>query len=155
MKDLRDKIAAPLAMVFLLAMFVYSGVNKVARFDKKVNTLKNKISCSLPVARIGMAGVIFLEIVLSIYLAAYFFAAPHLLSSPRVPLRVTKALTWTALASVALFLAFLVVVTFIYHPPQRKRMIPFLSNVTVFGGFLLALSMVIGHIKSERRRVLA
>jgi len=34
-----------------------------------------------------------------------------------------------------LFLAFLIVVTFLYHPPTDK-LIPFLSNMTTFGGLL-------------------
>ena len=33
------------------------------------------------------------------------------------------------------FLAFVIVVTFLYHPPTDK-MIPFLSNMTTFGGLL-------------------
>ena len=34
-----------------------------------------------------------------------------------------------------LYLAFLIVVTLLYHPPS-SHMIPFLSNVTTFGGML-------------------
>ena len=40
-----------------------------------------------------------------------------------------------------LYLLFLIVVTLLYHPPTDK-MIPFLSNVTTFGGMLLIYNSI-------------
>ena len=42
--------------------------------------------------------------------------------------------------TIILFILFLIVVTFIYHPPGKK-MIPFMSNMCDIGAFILLLCL--------------
>ena len=46
------------AVVLFFVMFVYSGINKIQNFDKKVDTLEKKIGVSDNLAKLGMALVI-------------------------------------------------------------------------------------------------
>ena len=120
MKDNLKKIA----IVLFFIMFIYSGVMKIFRFDKKVKVLKIKTGLPLIINQLGMIGVILLEIIGSIIIILHYLK-PNLIKSKLI-VNFTKIL----------FLLFLIVVTFLYHPPSRKMMIPFLSNVTTFGGLL-------------------
>lgn len=113
-----------LAIVLFFIMFLYSGVMKIFRFDKKVKVLKTKTGLPLIINQLGMIGVILLEIIGSIIIILNYLK-PNLIKSKMI-VNFTKIL----------FLLFLIVVTALYHPPSRKMMIPFLSNLTTFGGLL-------------------
>ena len=135
MKDFIKKnsnIILIIALIFILPMFIWSGVNKILNFDKKVKTLDGKLPIKLPrwMENTGMIAVLALEIFGSIILilsAFYYKNRPHFL----------QLLTNIV---IVLFLIFLVVVTILYHPPGKK-MIPFLSNLCDFGAFILVLCL--------------
>ena len=117
------------AVLLFFVMFIYSGINKILRFNTKANTLSKKINCSDTLAKIGMMSVIALEILASVYLIFYAF-----LKKPN-----QRGIFYTlAIAAIILFMIFMIVVTIIYHPPG-KSVIPFLSNLTTFAGLLLML----------------
>ena len=122
-----------IAAVMFFAMFIYSGVNKIMKFDKKVVTLKDKSKVSDGLAKFGLILVIILEIVGSLYIIFYILFFKD---------RQSNILYYLALTVLFCFLLFMIVVTFLYHPPSDK-IIPFLSNVTTFGGFLLILYTII------------
>lgn len=130
MKDFIKKnsnIILIIALIFILPMFIWSGVNKILNFDKKVKTLGKKLSF-LPkfYCDFGMVMVIILEIIGSLILlySAIFY-------NNRSPLLQT-----ITNITLILFILFLIVVTFIYHPPGKK-IIPFMSNMCDIGAFIL------------------
>lgn len=112
-------------LLFILPMFIWSGINKIKNFDKKVGVLGKKLPLSKPILDIGMICVIILEIL----------GALILLYSAIFPKYTSKLLVNMTLI---LFILFLIVVTAIYHPPTKK-IIPFLSNLVVIGSFILLL----------------
>ena len=128
-KDNSSKILLSVSVTLFFVMFIYSGVNKIMKFDQKSSTLAKKINCSEVVAKIGMVCVILLEILASLYLIFYtIFRKPD-----------QKGFFYKfAMAMIIAFLIFMVVVTIIYHPPG-KTVIPFLSNLTTFAGLLLMM----------------
>ena len=122
-KNLLKKIS----VVLFFIMFVYSGINKIFSFQKKVNVLQKKTKLPLLINQLGMIGVIILEILGSAIIIMYYLN-PNLIS--KLLVNIVKLL----------FLLFLIVVTLLYHPPSRKKMIPFLSNLTTFSGLLYMFS---------------
>ena len=110
------------AIIFFFIMFIYSGINKITNFNKKVVTLLTKTGLPYIINVLGMISVILLEIIGSIIMILYFMI-DNLIS-----IHFVKVIN-------ILFLLFLIVVTFLYHPPTDK-LIPFLSNMTTFGGLL-------------------
>ena len=115
-----------LISIFLFfIMFIYSGMNKIFTFNKKVKVLQNNINLPHAICSFGMILVILLEIIgpLIIYYNSI---------NPKKLKQITN-ITYIC------FLLFLVVVTIIYHPPTDK-IIPFLSNVTTFAGLLYLYS---------------
>ena len=115
------------AIILFYIMFLYSGINKINTFDKKVDVLMEKIGLSKAICILGMIGVILLEIFGSIILIIDAF------DDKIIPKKIIKLVQFT-------FLLFMVVVTIIYHPPSMKKMIPFLSNLTTFSGMLYMYS---------------
>ena len=115
------------AVVFMFIMFIYSGIDKILNFKSKVQILDNKFNSKIPVllSNIAMILVIILEIVGSIIV----IMSVAYINNPEI----SKILLPLCKIVLILFLVFLVVVTLIYHPPD-KGMIPFLSNCTTFGG---------------------
>tara|TARA_B100001093_G_C26490778_1_gene868926 strand:+ start:114 stop:482 length:369 start_codon:yes stop_codon:yes gene_type:complete len=114
-----------IAIFLFFIMFLYSGINKIFKFNIKVNTLQSKINLPHIICSIGMILVIILEI-----------AAPLIIYYNTIYPNKLELLT--KLSYIALLL-FLIVVTFLYHPPTDK-LIPFLSNVTTFAGILYLYS---------------
>ena len=108
-------------------MFIYSGFNKIINFNKKVNNLGKKTGLPYPINELGMIGVILLELLGSFIIVYYFFGG-------NIDKKLVKKVC-------ELYLLFLIVVTILYHPPTDK-MIPFLSNVTTFGGMLLIYNSI-------------
>lgn len=111
-----------LAIILFFIMFIYSGFNKINGFNKKVSILQAKTHLPFFINVLGMIGVILLEIFGSLVMILYFIDN----------YMINKYLVKT---TNILFLAFLIVVTFLYHPPTDK-LIPFLSNMTTFAGLL-------------------
>lgn len=109
-------------------MFIYSGIDKIINFQKKVGNLQNKIKCNKFIAQLGIVSVIIIEILCSLILIV---AALTLYKQP-VYLKIATNI------SIMLFMLFMIVVTPIYHQPGNKP-IPFLSNMCTFGVFLLLL----------------
>jgi len=115
------QILKKISVFLFFIMFIYSGINKIFSFNKKILTLQNKINLPYYICAIGMVLVILLEIVGSLIIYYYIFHNYNI-----------KYITNLIYI---LFLLFLIVVTYIYHPPTDK-IIPFLSNVTTFSGLL-------------------
>jgi len=111
-----------LATILFYLMFIYSGVNKIFTFNKKVTVLANKTGLPNYINVLGMIGVIILEILGSLIL---------IINSFDNKIIDKKIIKFTNM----LFLLFLIVVTLLYHPPNKK-IIPFLSNLTTFSGIL-------------------
>ena len=110
------------AVILFFIMFIYSGFQKIFNFSKKVGNLEKKTGLPPLLNELGMVGVILLEIIGSLIIIYYFFGGD-------IDKKIVKKICET-------YLLFLIVVTFLYHPPTDKP-IPFLSNVTTFGGMLL------------------
>lgn len=126
--------------VLMFIMFIYSGFCKIFNFESKVRTLDKKLDNKLPLSLLnfGMSLVILLEILGSIIVILGVVSINH----PKI----SKILLPLSTIVLILFLVFLVVVTLIYHPPN-KAIIPFLSNVTTFGGIgVLAILINIERI---------
>lgn len=119
--ELNSELVKKIAIILFFVMFLYSGINKILNFNKKVSGLKSKVNLSEDICSLGMILVILLEIVGSLVIY-YNIINPG-------QFRYITDLIYKA------FLLFLVVVTAIYHPPTDK-IIPFLSNVTTFAGIL-------------------
>ena len=111
-----------LAILLFFIMFIYSGFTKIFDFNKTVNILKTKTNLPLIINQFGMICVIILEIFgsLILILDEYY---PNIISK-----KITKFIY-------VIYMLFMIVVTLLYHPPG-KTIIPFLSNLTTFGGFL-------------------
>lgn len=111
-----------LSIVLFFTMFLYSGSHKILKFNKKVNVLEKKTRLPHIINVLGMIGVIILEIIGSLLMIMYF------INNKLVNKHIIRFIN-------LVFLAFLIVVTLLYHPPTDK-MIPFLSNMTTFAGLL-------------------
>jgi uncharacterized membrane protein YphA (DoxX/SURF4 family) len=111
-----------IAIVLFFVMFIYSGVNKLSDFNKKVKILEKKTGLPHIINVLGMICVILLEVFGSLIMISYF------MMRNLINIQYIKYIN-------LLFLAFLIVVTFLYHPPNDK-LNPFLSNMTTFGGLL-------------------
>ena len=115
------------AVLLFFIMFIYSGIMKILGFSKKTKHLKTITHLPSPINELGMIGVILLEIIGSLIILYYFWGG-------NIPQEIVKY-------TIGIFLLFLIVVTFLYHPPTDK-IIPFLSNVTTFGGLLLIYNLL-------------
>lgn len=126
-------------------MFIWSGINKIFNFNKKVKTLSKKTKLNNTVSSIGMVLVILLELVGFVFLIEYFYQKQTVYNMfsqiNRLVVLSQKQLIQIILL---LTLAFLVVVTLIYHPFDHKKPIPFLSNLTTFGLFLYVYADLFG-----------
>lgn len=118
--------------VVFFAMFVYSGFDKIFSFNKKVDGLSKKLNLPLPILNLGMFLVILLEIFAPIIITTRIFMGK---SSPKFLSLLSDIMFW-------LLILFLIVVTILYHPPDSKKMIPFLSNCSTLSGivFLFIIS---------------
>ena len=117
-----------IAVLLFFIMFIYSGFNKIPNFVKNTKGLSKITGLPSPLNELGMIGVIILEIIGSFILIYYLWGGEL------IPKDIVK---YTSLT----FLAFIVVVTPLYHPPH-KNITPFLSNVTTFAGLLLIYNMI-------------
>ena len=129
----RDAVLVGLLLFF--SQFVYSGIDKVRFFPKKVKTLRAKTGLGAALARAGIAGAVVLEILGSLLVLACFA------QKARGGCALPGALELLGRAALGGFLVFVVAATAIYHPPGRK-MIPFMSNVSVLGAFVVLLAIL-------------
>ena len=125
-----NQMIIKIGVVLFFIMFIYSGINKIPNFTKLVSGLAKKTGLPSPINELGMIGVIILEIIGSLIVVYYFlFGEIGYLKKEYI-----KYIC-------QLFIAFMIVVTPLYHPPH-KQIIAFLSNVTTTGGFLLIYNMI-------------
>lgn len=115
-----------IGVLLFYVMFVYSGINKIFNFNSKVPVLVNKTGFPVSIASLGMVGVIILEIFGSLIMIIDAYSETTFHDSL---VKFTKIM----------FILFLIVVTLLYHPPW-KQIIPFLSNLTTFGGMIYMYS---------------
>ena len=85
---------------------------------------------------LGMLGVMTLEVFGSIIMILYFSDNKNI--TPNFTKIVCRA-----------FIAFLIVVTLLYHPPWEKK-IPFLSNLTTLAGLLIINELITANTKYPR-----
>lgn len=116
-----------IALILFFSQFIYSGINKINNFPKKVDVLGNKTKFNKGINEFGMVCVILLEIIGSLVVLGYF-----IFNSNNTLYRNITIFT------LIIFCLFLVVVTVLYHPPGAK-MIPFMSNISILGAFLLLI----------------
>ena len=64
--NLKPHLLIIVALLFILPMFVYSGINKILKFDKKVEKLEEKINTNKLIASLGIISVTIIEILCSI-----------------------------------------------------------------------------------------
>lgn len=121
-----------IGILFFFIMFIYSGFGKILDFQKKCKGLAKKTNLPYPINELGMIGVIILEIIGSLIILSYFWF-------PEKTLKYIKKEYIKYICQ--LFILFMIVVTPLYHPPN-KQIIAFLSNVTTTGGFLLIYNMI-------------
>ena len=119
------------SLVFFI-MFIYSGIDKIINYKKKVQSLKEKINVSDILLNTGMICVILLEVFAPLIIITRLFIGEK---SP-------KTLKLLSNVMFGLLILFMIAVTLIYHPPSANKLIPFLSNCTTFAGiiFLFILS---------------
>ena len=123
---------AKIGILFFFIMFIYSGFGKIMNFQKKTKGLAKKTHLPYPMNELGMIGVILLEIIGALIIVSYFW----------FPEMTQKYIKKDYIKYICqLFIAFMIVVTPLYHPPN-KQIIAFLSNVTTTGGFLLIYNMI-------------
>lgn len=124
-------------IVLSSVMFLWSGINKIQNFDKKVLTLIKKTNLNNKLCEFGMILVILLEIVGFLLLIEYFLKS-NILFNLFDKINIFIKLSQKQLIQIILLLLllFLIVVTLIYHPFDMKHPIPFLSNLTTIGLFL-------------------
>ena len=122
-------------------MFIWSGVNKIFNFDKKVLTLIKKTNLDKNLCQFGMIIVILLEIIGFLFIIEYFFKK-NILYNLFTKINIFIKLSQKQLIQIILLLLliFLIIVTLIYHPFNINHPIPFLSNLTTFGLFLYIYS---------------
>ena len=88
-----------------------------------------------------MVLVILLEIIGFLFLIEYYFNKSYLYNLfDKLNIFIKISQKQLIQIILLLLLLFLIVVTIIYHPPNMKHPIPFLSNLTTFGLFLYVYS---------------
>jgi uncharacterized membrane protein YphA (DoxX/SURF4 family) len=116
-----------IATILIFIMFIYSGIDKIINFNSKVQTLDTKLDKKFPLWLVNLS--MFLVILLEIVGSVIIILRVLYLKNPEV----SRILLPLSNAVLILFLLFLIIVTALYHPPN-KGIIPFFSNCTTFGG---------------------
>ena len=121
-----------IGILLFFVMFIFSGFRKIPNFKDLVSGLSKKTHLPSPINELGIVGVIILEIIGALILVGYFW----------FPQMILQYLSKRQVKYICqLFILFMIVVTPLYHPPH-KQIIPFLSNLTTTGGFLLIYNMI-------------
>lgn len=113
--------------VFLLIMFILSGVQKIGTFEKTVESLKQKTSLGFTdsLNRLIIILVILLEIIAPIIIIYHFTSGKY------------KTHAYYSILSIV---GFTVLATLLYHPldfSNYYKSRPFWTNVSLIGGLLL------------------
>ena len=124
-----------IAILLFFIMFIYSGINKIPKFSKLVSGLAKKTHLPSPINELGMIGVIILEVIGALVVVYYFWFGEFKFNNIKL---ISKE---TVKYIIQVFILFMIVVTPLYHPPN-KALIPFLANVTTTGGFLLIYNLL-------------
>ena len=129
-----------LGYILILSQFIYSGFNKILYFNKKVNILQKKTHNFFPklISEMGMVAVIILEILGSLGLLFLVFWNIKNKNSKQNDIN-KKIMIGILLA----FILFILLATIIYHPPSKGKMIPFMSNISIMGIFVLLIGIII------------
>jgi len=123
------------AILLFFIMFVFSGIRKIPNFNKLVSGLSKKTRLPSPINELGMIGVIILELIGALVVLYYFWFGEFKIEGIKV---ISKEIVKYIILT---FIAFMVVVTPLYHPPN-KAITPFLANITTTGGFLLIYNLL-------------
>ena len=115
------------AMILFFAMFFMSGLALPTKFSETVSVLQKKTGLPYTISYIAILGGMILKIAGPIIMVLYFF-------HNYIPRFVARAVN-------ILFLIFMIIVTIIYHPPWKK-IIPFMSNLTIFAGLLIIYTLL-------------
>ena len=109
-------------------MFFTSGLDKVVNFDKTVEGFIKKVPISTRfMAIIAIISAIAIEIFAPILINYGHFYNKHL-----------------AALGLGSLIIFTILATIIYHfPPIGRHYYPFMSNLTTFGGLMLALTLYV------------
>lgn len=110
-------IAKSLSIALFFTMFIVAGFNKIGTFTPLVKDLQSKTSLPNMLCTLGILGTISLEIFgsLIIVINSFFYTFPELL------------IHFTFIS----YLIFMVLITFIYHPPFKQPQ-QFLKNLSIF-----------------------
>ena len=110
-------------------MFIWSGMNSLMNFDKKLISVHKKTGWPIWMSKFGLGSVILLELIGMIALLDYYFGWGVLVKGDE---QQKKEIARHAVLHI---LIFLVVVTLLYHPLNMNNPVPFLSNLSLFGLF--------------------
>lgn len=119
--------------VFLLSMFVLSGINKTYSFSATCESLQKKIQFDMPTLfyNIIILIVILIEIVAPLIILYYFATNKY------------KKHAYNASISL---IVFTILATIIYHPPNfsnYNKSIPFWANISLLGGLLFLSKLLL------------
>jgi hypothetical protein len=117
--------------IFITLLFFLSGFGKIKSFTETTNKFAKKMNFPFILAQLIIIGVIVLEIVAPMIIAAYFYTGRAAL----VPF------FQLAIWSLGMFT---ILVTILYHNPiqDKKNYYAFMSNLSTLGG-LMALSIAV------------
>ena len=125
-----DNLTRLIGAILLCLMFFVSGIHKIFKFAATKESLLSKVP-SWPLPGVSIVIVIIIEIlcpILIIYSLLYDQIKP------------------VARASLIAMITFVVIVTYVYHPPDIKKKymsnVAFFSNLSVTGGLLTLYSAI-------------
>ena len=121
--------------IFILILYILSGIKKLFSFNSTVNALKSKFPINMPMIfyKLAIVGVIILLTIGSLFLNYSIFTEKYKKESSYV---------------IILFIAFTIAATLLFHlPTDQAQQIQFLKNLSIIGGFILLLSITSRGIK--------
>lgn len=119
-----------IAILLLVLLFLFSGVQKLFNINGTADVLKNKININFP----HWMYVVVIIIVIAIQIGC---------SSSLIYYAATKKHATLAYYSTILLLCFTVLATIIFHiPPIKTNYHPCMSNISLVGGLLLVLHSI-------------
>ncbi len=119
--------------LLLLAMYIFSGVNKILTFNQTKKAIESRFFIKLPkfmysLALIGV--IILLTAGSSIVLYSVF----------------TEDLLMISSILIVCFIIFTIMATLMFHYPSEKEKYHFMKNTSIIGGFLILLSSFIRRL---------
>ena len=126
-----NDILLKVGTVMILLMFILSGIGKIKDFDKVSKGLMKRFPIKLPLFffKLAITGVIILLSGGSLFILYSLFAN-----------KFRKIASYI----IMLLIVFTIAATLLYHFPKPKsKNIPFWSNITITGAFVLMLNSFI------------